>query len=171
MRFRSAVLLAALAIAPVCAERIKDSDERHDVDSTLSADGVDCGGGGLCSGGNNGDGGCGCDTIRRSTAGGVAVGWWRGRAEKKDAVVVGGERGDGDNVDNVRASGIGRQARYPLAVVGPCPPCLASSTPPPHRVVRRPPAFLFDCCVLDRRRRGGQHGSRAAAMAQAAPRR
>jgi hypothetical protein len=37
----------------------------------------------------------------------VAVGWWRGRAEKKDAVVVGWERGDGNNVNNVRASGIG----------------------------------------------------------------
>jgi hypothetical protein len=74
MRFHSAVLLAALAIAPVCAKRIKDSDERQVVDSTLSADGVDCGGSGLRSGGNNGDGGGGCDTIRRRTAGGVAVG-------------------------------------------------------------------------------------------------
>jgi hypothetical protein len=110
MRFHSAVLLAALAIPPVCAERIKDSDERHVVDSTLSADGVDCGGGGLRAGGNNGDGGSGCDTIRRRTAGGVVVGWWRGRAEKKDAVVIGGEGGDGNNVDNVRASGIGCQA-------------------------------------------------------------
>jgi hypothetical protein len=107
MRFRSAVLLAALAIAPVCAERIKDSDERHVVDSTLSAEGVDCVCGGLRSGGDNGDGGGGCDIIRRRTTGGVAVGWWRERAEKKDAVVVGGEGGDGDDVDNVRASGIG----------------------------------------------------------------
>ena len=47
MRFHHAVLLAALAIAPVCAERIKVSDERGIVDSTLSAvGGVDCGGGG-----------------------------------------------------------------------------------------------------------------------------
>ncbi len=35
MRFHHAVLLAALAIAPVCAERIKVSDERGIVDSTL----------------------------------------------------------------------------------------------------------------------------------------
>jgi hypothetical protein len=109
MKFHSAVLLAALAIAPVCAERIKDSNEHHVIDSTLSADGVDCGGGGLRSGGNNGNGGGGCDTIRRRTAGGVAVGWWRGRAEKKDAVIVGREGADGDDVDNVHASGIGRQ--------------------------------------------------------------
>jgi hypothetical protein len=107
MRFRSAVLLAALAIAPVCTECIKDSDECHVVNSRLSADGVDCGGGGLRSGGDNGDGGGGCDTIGRRTGGGVAVGWWRGQAEKKDAVVIGGEGGDGDDVDNVRASGIG----------------------------------------------------------------
>ena len=47
MRFHHAVLLAALAIAPVCAERIKVSDERGIVDSTLSAvGGMDCGGGG-----------------------------------------------------------------------------------------------------------------------------
>ena len=47
MRFHHAVLLAALAIAPVCAERIKVSDERGIVDSTLSAvGGVDCGGSG-----------------------------------------------------------------------------------------------------------------------------
>ncbi len=102
MRFRSAVLLATLVIAPICAECIKDSDERHVIDSTLSADGVDCSDGGLRSSGNNSDGGGGCDTIRRRTAGGVAVGW-----EKKDAVVVGGEGGDGDDGDNVRASGIG----------------------------------------------------------------
>ena len=68
---------------------------------------MDCSGSGLRSGGNNGNVGGGCDTIRRRTAGGVAVGWWRVRAEKKDAVVVGGEGGDGDNVDNVHASGIG----------------------------------------------------------------
>jgi hypothetical protein len=59
MRFRSAVLLAALAIAPVCAERIKDSNERPVVDSMLSTDGVDCSGGGLCSGGDKADGGRG----------------------------------------------------------------------------------------------------------------
>jgi len=37
MRFRSAVLLATLAIAPVpvCAENIKDSDERRGIGSTL----------------------------------------------------------------------------------------------------------------------------------------
>jgi hypothetical protein len=108
MRFRSAVLLAALAIAPVCAERIKDSNKRHVLNSMLSADGMDCGGGSLRSGGDNGNGGGGCDTIRRRTGGGVAVGWWRGRAEKKDTVVVGGEGGDGDDVNIVHASGIGR---------------------------------------------------------------
>jgi hypothetical protein len=37
MRFHHAVLLAALAIATVCAERIKVSDERGIIDSTLSA--------------------------------------------------------------------------------------------------------------------------------------
>jgi hypothetical protein len=43
MRFHHAVLLAALAITPVCAERIKVSDERGIVDSTLSAvGGMDC---------------------------------------------------------------------------------------------------------------------------------
>jgi hypothetical protein len=47
MRFHHAVLLVARAIAPVCAEHIKKSDERGIVDSTLSAvGGVDCGGGG-----------------------------------------------------------------------------------------------------------------------------
>ncbi len=47
MSFHHAVLLAALAIAPVCAERIKVSDERGIVDSTLLAvGGMDCGGGG-----------------------------------------------------------------------------------------------------------------------------
>jgi hypothetical protein len=107
MRFHSAVLLAALAIAPVCAERIKDSNERNVINVTLSADGVDCGGGGLHSGGNNGNGGGSCDTIRRWTARGVVVGWWRGRAEKKDAVAIEGGGGDGNNVDYVRASGIG----------------------------------------------------------------
>jgi hypothetical protein len=90
MRFRSAVLLTALVIAPVCTERIKDSNEHHVVDSMLSADSVDCGGGGLRSGGNNGDGGGGCDTIRRRTVGGVAVGWWKGRAEKKLLSLLGG---------------------------------------------------------------------------------
>ena len=52
MRFPSAVLLAALVIAPVCTECKKVSDERRGVDSTLSVDGFDCGGGGLRSGGN-----------------------------------------------------------------------------------------------------------------------
>ncbi len=37
----------------------------------------------------------------------MAVGWWRGWAEKKYAVAVGGEGGDRNNVDNVRASGTG----------------------------------------------------------------
>ena len=40
MRFRTVVLLSALAIAPVCAERIKVSNERHVIDSMLSVDGV-----------------------------------------------------------------------------------------------------------------------------------
>jgi hypothetical protein len=92
MRFHSTVLLMALAITPVCTECIKDSDECHNVDSTLSVDGVDCGGGDLHSGGDNGNGGGGCDIMRRKMAGGVAVGWRRGWAEKKDAVVVGGDQ-------------------------------------------------------------------------------
>ena len=47
MRFRHAVLLAALVITPGCAKRIKVSDKRGIVDSTLSAvDGVECGGSG-----------------------------------------------------------------------------------------------------------------------------
>ena len=53
MRFRYAVRLAALAIAPVCAKRIRVSDDRRVVDSLLSVDSVDFGGGGLRS---NGDG-------------------------------------------------------------------------------------------------------------------
>ncbi len=66
MRFHHAFFLAALAIAPVCAEHIKVSDERGIVDSTLSAvGGVDCGGGGLCSSGGGGGGGLGCDQIIR----------------------------------------------------------------------------------------------------------
>ena len=52
MRFPSAVLLADLAIAPVCAERKKVSDERRVVDSTLSVDGFNCGSGGLRPSGN-----------------------------------------------------------------------------------------------------------------------
>jgi hypothetical protein len=65
MRFHHAVLLAALAITPVCAERIKVSDERGIVDSTLSAvGGMDCGGGGLrSSGGGGGSGGLGCNDV------------------------------------------------------------------------------------------------------------
>ena len=43
MRFPSAVLLAALAIVPVCTERKKVTDEHR---------GFDCGGGGLRSGGD-----------------------------------------------------------------------------------------------------------------------
>jgi hypothetical protein len=55
MRFHHALLLAALAITPVCAKRIKVSDERGIVDSTLSAvGGMDCGGGGLRSSGGLG---------------------------------------------------------------------------------------------------------------------
>ena len=94
MRFHHAVLLAALAIANVCTKRIKVSDERGIVDSTLSAvGGMDCGGGGLrSSGGGGGGGGLGCDQIiRRRMVGGVTAAAG-GRAEKKDAVIV-GERG------------------------------------------------------------------------------
>ncbi len=60
MRFHHAFLLTALVITPVCAERIKVSDERGIVDSTLSAVG---GGGGLRSSGGSGGGGLGCDQI------------------------------------------------------------------------------------------------------------
>jgi uncharacterized membrane protein YgcG len=83
MRFRHPVLLAALAIAPVCPKRKKVSDEQGIVDSTLSAvGGVDCsirvfcssggggGSGGGCGGGggggSSGSGGRGCEIIRRS---------------------------------------------------------------------------------------------------------
>ena len=108
MRFHHAVLLAALAIAPVCAERLKASpDERGIVDSTLSAvGGLDCGGGGLrSSGGGGGGGGRGCDNIRWRMVGGVAAAAG-GRAEKKDTVVVRGRGGDGDNnIYDVHASG------------------------------------------------------------------
>ncbi len=63
MRFHHAVLLATLAIAPACSERIKVSDEQGIVDSTLSVvGGVDCGGGGLRSSGGGSDG-LGCDQI------------------------------------------------------------------------------------------------------------
>jgi hypothetical protein len=97
MRFHHAVLLAALAIAPVCAKRIKVSDERGITDSTLSAvGGLDCGGGG---------GGLCCDQIiRRRMVGGKAVAAG-GRAEKKDAVVVGG-RGAADDDGDVEAPAV-----------------------------------------------------------------
>ena len=63
MRFHYAVLLAALAIAPACAERIKVSNERGIIDSMLSVvGGLDCGGGGLRSSGGS-SGGLGCDQI------------------------------------------------------------------------------------------------------------
>ena len=54
VRFRTVVLLSALAIAPVCAKRIKVSNERRIVDSMLSVDGVGCSGGGLHSSGAGG---------------------------------------------------------------------------------------------------------------------
>ena len=59
MRFRTVVLLSALAIAPVCAEHIKVSNEHQFVNSTLSVDGVGCGSGGLRSSGAGGSGGGG----------------------------------------------------------------------------------------------------------------
>jgi hypothetical protein len=111
MRFHHSVLLAALAIAPVCAERIKVSDERGIVNSTLSAvGGVDCGGGGLrSSGGGSGDGGLGCDQIiRRRMVGGVTAAAG-GRAEKKDAVVVGGRGATAD--DELRCNDVGQRVR------------------------------------------------------------
>jgi hypothetical protein len=107
MRFRSTVLLAALAIAPVCAERIKDSDECHVVDprcqltawivaavvcTPVATTAMVAAAVILLGGGRRGE-------WRRASGG--------GRAEKKDAVVVGGEGGDGNDVDNIRASGIG----------------------------------------------------------------
>jgi len=89
-----------LAIAPVCAECIKVSNERGIVDSTLLAvgGGVDCGGGGLHSsgGGGGGSGSHGCDQIiKRRMMGGVAVAVG-GQAEKNN-----------NNVGNVHASGSG----------------------------------------------------------------
>jgi hypothetical protein len=108
MRFHHAVLLATLAIAPVCAERIKVSDERGIVDSTLSAvGGLDCGGSGLRSSG--GSGGLGCDQIiRRRMVGGVAAAAG-GRAEKNVAVVVGG-RGAAA-ADELRCNNVGQRVR------------------------------------------------------------
>jgi hypothetical protein len=110
MRFHHAVLLAVLAIAPVCAERIKVSDEQGIVDSTLSAVGeLDCGGGGLHSSGGGGGGGLGCDQIiRRRMVGGVAVAAG-GRAEKNVAVVVGG-RGAAA-ADELRCNNVGQRVR------------------------------------------------------------
>jgi hypothetical protein len=98
MRFHHVVLLAALAIAPVSAERIKVSDERGIVNSMLSGvGGVDCGGGG----------GLGCDQIiRRRMVGGVAAVAGR-RAEKKDAVIVGG-RGAAA-ADELRCNDVGQR--------------------------------------------------------------
>ena len=55
MRFRSAALLAALAIVPACAERLKIPNERPDINSTLEGDiiaGGDGGGGDGRVGGN-----------------------------------------------------------------------------------------------------------------------
>jgi hypothetical protein len=108
MRFHHAVLLATLAIAPVCAERIKVSDERGIVDSTLSAvGGLDCGGSGLRSSG--GSGGLGCDQIiRRRMVGGVAAAAG-GRAEKKDAAVVGGRGAAAD--DELWCNDVGQRVR------------------------------------------------------------
>ena len=108
MRFHHSVLLAALAIAPVCAERIKVSNEQGIVNSTLSAvGGVDCGGGGLrSSGGGGGGGGLGCDQIiSRRMVGGVTTAAG-GRAEKKDAVVVGGRGATVD--DELRCNDVQR---------------------------------------------------------------
>jgi hypothetical protein len=107
MRFHHAVLLAALAIAPVCAERIKVSDEQGIANSTLSAvGGLDCGGGGLHS---SGGGGLGCDQIiRRRMVGGVAAAAG-GRAEKKVAVVVGGRGAAAAN--ELRCNDVGQQVR------------------------------------------------------------
>ena len=107
MRFHHAVLLAALAITPVCAERIMVSDERGIVDSTLSADdGLDCGDGGLRS---SGGGGLGCDQIIRRRMGGGVAAAAGGRAEKKDAVVVGGRGGAAD--DKLRCNDVGQRVR------------------------------------------------------------
>jgi hypothetical protein len=49
------------------------------------------------AGGNNGDGGCGCEGRRRTTGGG---GWWRGWVEKNDSVISRWEGFDCDNVNN-----------------------------------------------------------------------
>ena len=57
MRFRSAALLAALAIVPACAERLKIPNERPDINSTLEGD--------IIAGrdGGGGDGGVGGDVV------------------------------------------------------------------------------------------------------------
>ena len=74
MRFDYAVLLTALVIAPVCAEHVKDSNERYVVNSMPSIDRADCDGGSLHSSGDDNDrgsGGGGCADRRR-----MVGGWW-----------------------------------------------------------------------------------------------
>jgi hypothetical protein len=84
MRFHHAVLLAALAIDPVCAEHIKVSDERGIVDSTLSAvGGVDCGGGGS-------GGACGATTLDNGSDRGGS----RDRGERARRLVANGQSED-----------------------------------------------------------------------------
>ena len=87
VRFRTVVLLSALAIAPVCAKRIKVSNERRIVDSMLSVDGVGCSGGGLHSSGAGGSrgvarGGRGNEG-RGGGSGGVVGSWWRGEQRRR----------------------------------------------------------------------------------------
>jgi len=100
-----------LAIAPVCAERIKISDNRGIVDSVLSAiGGVDCGGCGLLSSRGGGGGGRGCDQIiRRRMVGGMAAAAG-GRAEKKDTVIVGG-RGAA-TANELQCNDVGQQVQW-----------------------------------------------------------
>jgi hypothetical protein len=98
MRFCSAVLLATLGIAPVCAEHIEVSNKLRVNNSTLLVDGADadCSDGGLrFSGNDNNHGGSsrGRDIIRRGPAGRVVESWWRRRVEKKYNVATRGGRG------------------------------------------------------------------------------
>ena len=57
MRFRTAALLAALAIVPTCAERLKIPNERTDISSTVEGDIIAGGDGG------GGDGGVGGNIV------------------------------------------------------------------------------------------------------------
>jgi hypothetical protein len=77
MRFGAAALLAALAIVPACAERIKIPNERPGTNSTLEGNIISVGDGG---GGNGGVGGDVVIASRRSLRGPIKNSMKRGFA-------------------------------------------------------------------------------------------